>query len=55
MKTLLKYLGAIIFLAGVACLVAYFLGNPTNTLLVCSLALEFVGLVAYTLINKFVD
>ena len=55
MKTLLKYLGALLVLCGVICLAIYYFANPTNTLLWLSLVLELVGILAYTFINKKID
>ncbi len=55
MNSLLKNLGLIIFLCGVICLCVYFFSVPSNALLVASLALEFVGIVAYIVINKRID
>lgn len=55
MKSLLKNLGLIIFLCGVICLCVYFFGVPSNGLLVASLALEFIGILAYIIINKRID
>ena len=55
MNSLLKNLGLIIFLLGVICLCVYYFGHPSNGLLVSSLALEFVGILAYIIINKRID
>lgn len=55
MKTFLKYLGAILVLCGVLCLVYYYFFTQTNALLVVSLVLEIVGIVSFILINKFID
>ena len=55
MKTFLKYLGALLVLCGVICLAVYYFAVPTNGLLVASLALEVVGILAYILINKYID
>lgn len=55
MNSLLKNLGLIIFLCGVICLCVYFFAAPSNALLVASLALEFVGIIAYIAINKRID
>ena len=55
MNSLLKNLGLIIFLVGVICLCIYYFGVPSNGLLVASLALEFVGILAYIIINKRID
>lgn len=55
MNSLLKNLGLIIFLAGVICLCVYYFGAPSNGLLVTSLALEFIGILSYIIINKRID
>ncbi|MBO6074168.1 MAG: hypothetical protein J6P74_03400 [Paludibacteraceae bacterium] len=55
MDSLLKNLGLIIFLCGVICLCIYYFGTPSNVLLVSSLVLEFIGIVAYIIINKRID
>ncbi len=55
MNSLLKNLGLIIFLCGVICLCIYFFGVSSNSLLVASLVLEFVGILAYIIINKRLD
>ena len=47
-----KYLGVILLLLGVVCLVVYKYALPTNTLLVCGIALEVIGILAYIFINK---
>lgn len=53
MKTLLQYLGALIVLCGVICLVVYFFAVPSNALLASAMVLEVVGILAYILINKY--
>ena len=55
MNSLLKNLGLIIFLCGVVCLCVYYFSKPINELLVSSLVLEFVGILAYIIINKLLD
>ncbi len=55
MDTLLKNLGLIIFLCGVICLCVYYFGVPSNGLLVSSLVLEFIGIIAYVILNKRLD
>lgn len=55
MNTFLKDLGLIIFLCGVICLCVYYFGVSSNELLVSSLALEFVGILAYIILNKRLD
>jgi uncharacterized membrane protein HdeD (DUF308 family) len=54
MKTLLKYLGAILVIIGVICLVVYYFWVPSNALLATSLVLELVGILAYIIINRYV-
>lgn len=54
MNNFLKYLGVIIVLLGVACLGVYEV-HPSNMLLLGSLVLEFAGILAFILINRFVD
>lgn len=55
MKTFLKYLGAILVLVGVVCLVVYHYWLPENWLLVTSLATEIVGIIGYIVANRFVE
>ena len=58
MNSLLKNLGLIIFLCGVVCLCVYYFSvrvSSRNDLLVSSLVLEFVGILAYIIINKRLD
>lgn len=55
MKELLKYLGVIILLAGVVCLVIYALSAPHNWLLVTALVLEALGILTYIIVNKYVE
>lgn len=55
MKSLLKNLGIILVLCGVICLVVYYFSTPSNTLLVCSLVLELVGILTYIIVNKFIE
>jgi len=54
MKTFLQYLGALLVLCGVVCLVVYYFAVPSNALLATSLVLEVVGILSYIIINKFV-
>jgi len=49
METFKKYLGVILLLLGVLCLVIYKLALPTNALLICSMVLEVGGIVAFVL------
>ena len=55
MKTLLKYLGAIIVLLGVVVLVIYHLSVKSNVLLVLSLVLMLIGVAAHILLNRRVQ
>lgn len=55
MKSLLKNLGIILVLCGVICLVVYYFSTPSNALLVSSLVLELVGILAYVIVNRFID
>ncbi|MBQ7631978.1 MAG: hypothetical protein IJS82_04385 [Paludibacteraceae bacterium] len=55
MNTFLKYLGVILLLLGVVCLVVYKYALPVNGLLVTSLVLEFAGILSYILINRKLD
>ena len=55
MKTFLKYLGAILVLCGVVCLVVYAYGVQHNALLATAIALEVVGILSYILINKYIE
>lgn len=55
MKTLLKYLGAILMLLGVVCLVLYKFCMPTNALLISSMVLEVAGILSFIFINKKLD
>lgn len=55
MKTFLQYLGILLVLCGVICLVVYFFAVPSNALLASSLALEAVGILGYIFINKYVQ
>ena len=52
METFKKYLGVIILLLGVLCLVIYKLALPENWLLICSMVLEVGGILAFVFINK---
>ena len=52
MNNLLKYLGVILLLLGVVCLVVYKFAVPQNGLLVAGLALELVGIAAHVFLNK---
>jgi len=47
-----KYLGVILLLLGVLCLVLYKCAVPENWLLICSMVLELGGIFAFIFINK---
>ncbi|MGN0235978.1 MAG: hypothetical protein ACI4BD_06700 [Paludibacteraceae bacterium] len=55
MNALLKNLGVIILLVGVAFLVVYNFAMQTNWLLVAGLATELAGILTYIVVNKFVE
>ncbi len=55
MKTFLKYLGAILVLCGVLCIAYYYFFLQSNALLLVSVILEAVGLVAFILLNKYIE
>lgn len=55
MKTLLKYSGAILVLAGVLCLVVYWASVPSNALLVSALVLEVVGILCFIFTNRRIE
>jgi len=48
----MKYLGVILLLLGVLCLVIYKFALPQNWLLISALVLEVGGILAYIFINK---
>jgi len=52
MKSFLKYLGVILLLIGVVCLVVYKYAVPENGLLITAIVLEIVGILSYIFINK---
>jgi uncharacterized membrane protein HdeD (DUF308 family) len=47
-----KYLGVVLILLGVLCLVMYKFAAPENWLLVSAMVLEVAGIFAYIFINK---
>jgi hypothetical protein len=47
-----KYLGVVLILLGVLCLVMYKFAVPENWLLVSAMVLEVAGIFAYIFINK---
>ena len=55
MKSFLKYLGVILLLLGVVCLIVYKYAFPHNGLLIAGIALEVLGILAYIFINKKLD
>ena len=48
----MKYLGVILLLLGVVCLVLYKFVAPENWLLVSSMVLELGGIFTYIFVNK---
>ena len=52
METLKKYLGVILLLLGVLCLILYKFAMPQNWLLICSMVLEVGGIFAFIFVNK---
>ena len=52
MDPLLKYLGVVLLLLGVLCLVIYKFAAPENWLLISAMVLELGGILAYIFINK---
>ena len=52
METLKKYLGVILLLLGVVCLVVYKVALPVNGLLIAAMVLELAGILSYILINR---
>ena len=55
MEILKKYLGVILLLLGVLCLVIYKVALPVNGLLIASMVLELGGILAYIFINKSLE
>jgi uncharacterized membrane protein HdeD (DUF308 family) len=47
-----KFLGVILLLLGVVCLVIYKVAVPQNVLLISGIVLELAGILAYIFINK---
>ena len=47
-----KYLGVVLVVLGVLCLVMYKFATPENWLLVSAMVLEVAGIFAYVFINK---
>ena len=52
MDPLLKYLGVILLVLGVLCLVIYKFAAPENWLLILAMVLELGGIFSYIFINK---
>ena len=52
MEAFMKYLGVILLILGVICLVIYKDAQPENGLLVSGMVLEVAGILAYIFINK---
>ena len=52
MNSLQKYLGVILLVLGVLCLIVYKFALPHNILLILSMILEVGGILAYIFINK---
>lgn len=52
MKNFKKYLGVILLLLGVLCLVVYKFALPQNGVLIAAMVLEVAGILAYIFINK---
>ena len=52
MNAFMKYLGVILLVLGVLCLVIYKYAMPENWLLITSMVLEVGGTLAYIFINK---
>ena len=47
-----KYLGVVLIILGVLCLVVYKLALPHNALLITAMVLEVAGILSYIFINK---
>ena len=52
MNSNLKYLGVVLLVLGVLCLVIYKYALPQNFLLILAMVLEVGGILAYIFINK---
>lgn len=52
MNAFMKYLGVILLVLGVLCLVIYKYAMPENWLLISSMVMEVGGILAYIFINK---
>ncbi len=54
-NSLLKICSLVLVLLGVVCLAVYYFGVMSNGLLAASLILEFVGILSYILVNRYMD
>ena len=52
METTKKYLGVILIILGVLCLIVYKFALPSNLLLIASMVFEVAGILSYIFINK---
>ena len=52
MENLKKFLGVILLLLGVVCLIVYKYALQANGLLIAGIGLELAGILAYIFINK---
>ena len=52
MESIKKFLGVILILLGVLCLIVYKFALPHNALLVSAVVLEVAGILSYIFINK---
>ena len=52
MENFKKYLGVILLLLGVLCLVVYKFALPQNGVLIAAMVLEVAGILAYIFINR---
>jgi uncharacterized membrane protein HdeD (DUF308 family) len=55
METTKKYLGVLLIILGVLCLIVYKFALQSNVLLVLSMVLEVAGILSYIFINKKLD
>ncbi|MBR1785700.1 MAG: hypothetical protein IJ756_00845 [Paludibacteraceae bacterium] len=54
-NSLLKICSLVLVLCGVVCLAVYYFAFMSNGLLAASLILEFVGILSYILINRYME
>ncbi len=52
MNNSLKYLGVVLILLGVVCLIVYKYALPSNALLIIAMVLELAGILGYIFVNK---